>query len=170
MSKPIKDIESWIDNGFHSKRGIGIKKRTLFALVGTLIMIGFIASAGLISTFLTINTEITVNNTNILIDDNNAPWTIQSSFSNKLPGNIWNESHYINNTKSGCYYLINFTSICDTGLTAILLNSTHEQITQVNVTGVGSELVYIEYELDLLADVGTYNATINFDPLGAGVI
>lgn len=165
----LNDIENWVDNGFrHKRKGFPIKKKTFFALVGTLLMLSFITTAGLITTFLTVETQITVDSTNILLDSNNAPWTIQSSFNSKLPGDIWNESHHINNTKSGTWYLINFSAICDTGLTAQLLNSTYDIISNVNATT--NHIVYIEYELDLLAEIGTYNATITFDPLGAGVI
>ena len=150
------------------RKGIGIRKKTLFSIVGTLILIGLVASAGLITTFLTVTTEITVDSTNIQIDSNNAPWTIQSSFSNKLPGNVWNESHWINNTRSGTWYLINFSATCDIGLSAQLLSSTYDIISNVNATT--NHRIFIRYELDLLVEPDTYNATITFDPLGAGVI
>lgn len=165
--KTHKEVCKIIDN-IGKRKGFGIRKKTLFSLVGTLIIIGMVASAGLITTFLTINTEITVTDTNIQVDDQNAPWTIQSSFSSKLPGDTWYEVHWINNTRSGTWYLIGFDAICDPGLSARLLNSTYDVISNVNATG--DHMLCVEYALDLLCEPDVYNATIDFIPLFAGEI
>jgi len=160
----IDSIDSVIDEP--TKKGrIPLK---LFAVgVASILCIG-IASAGLITFFYSSDISITVSDTNINIDNNSAPYTYDVSFSDKLPGDAWNDTIWINNSKAGSWYLINLTATSDEGLTVSFLNETETAITELNATA--SHMIVVHYELSLLCGPDTYNASIAFNPLEAGLI
>lgn len=164
-NKTSDEVDEFLSRQEKQHRGIGIPKKLFVGLIASLIIVG-IASAGILTMFMAMEVDVSVDSTNVLIDDSTSPYSKTSSFSNKLPGDTWNESIWVNNTKSGTYYLINLSATSDDGLSISFMNSTDDIISTLNATT--NHLLFIQYELDLLCEPDTYNATIELTPLEAG--
>lgn len=165
------EVEKWIDENLSlslkpsKRKGHGIKRKTFTALivvfVGALVLT---ASAGLITVFMSITTTVTVDETALQIDGNNCPYTIQDSFDNKKANDSWEVTYTITNSIDASF-VINWSVVSDEGLHITIFNSGHDPCDNMTVEPFDTDYLYVNYTLEPLCEIGTYEATIEILPM-----
>jgi len=158
-----------------SRRGIGVSPKTAIVLFGSLfIMLIAIASASLITSFATINANVTVSDTALHIEGENAPYTTTITINDALPGDKYYKTVNFTNIRDDCYFDVNYTVITDEGLHCKLFNESmveiQGQLRPFRVYASETRYLTIEWSVDLLAGIDDYTGTITFVPEGAHYI
>ena len=163
MSK-INEIEEFCDNLDAGKKPKSNKTIKLVA-IGIIFLLVGIASAGILSSFMSVSTTITVENTALQSDGNNLPLTITETFANANAGDYFTTQVNFTNTRDDCYFLVNYTLTNDEGVSGVLLNETGSEIEHsFYVNASETRNLSIKWEISLLAEAGQYTGNINFTP------
>ena len=148
MSKPINEIETWIDNDFHKRKGIGIKKRTLFAFFSVSIIILAISGTSLLlSFFAEINVDINVTEV-LKVDGMSCPALINDNITVQACS-YQNVTHNISNLHSSKSITVDFNiTQIDEGLTVSFFdNITKTELTNTTVSPNDYKIIIFQYDV-----------------------
>jgi len=160
-------ISKKVDKLIGKRKG---KKTAKLLVLCSIFCIVSIVSAGILTSFATINTQITVDKTALQVEGHNAPYTVQTTFTNATPGDIYYQTINFTNIRNDCYFDVNYTAVCDEGLSVVLLNETGVEKDWFRVYANETRYMEIKWQIDLLAEVGNYTGTVTFYPEEAGFI